>query len=67
LKSLFNSNNQEVRKNPIRPPLWHPPIELSDHEMTMDDSIDAAAFAVFIEKFLCSQLWARAVVVMLGG
>ena len=32
--------------------------------MTMDDSMDAAAFAVFIEKFLCPQLWAGAVVVM---
>jgi putative transposase len=32
--------------------------------MTMNDSRDAAAFAVFIEKFLCPQLWARAVVVM---
>ena len=30
----------------------------------MDDSMDAAAFAVFIEKFLCPQLWAEAVVVM---
>jgi putative transposase len=32
--------------------------------MTMDDSMDAAAFAVFIEKFLCPQLCAGAVVVM---
>ncbi len=32
--------------------------------MTMDDSMDAAAFAVFIEKFLCPQLWAGAVVVI---
>ncbi|MEG4213117.1 transposase [Microcoleus sp. S13_B4] len=32
--------------------------------MTMDDSMEAAAFAVFIEKFLCPQLWAGAVVVM---
>jgi putative transposase len=32
--------------------------------MTMNDSMDAAAFAVFIEKFLCPQLWAGAVVVM---
>jgi transposase len=29
--------------------------------MTMDDSLDTAAFAVFIEKFLCPQLWAVAV------
>jgi putative transposase len=31
--------------------------------MTIDDSINAAAFAVFIEKFLCPQLGAGAVVV----
>src|SRR4028119_2120554 len=32
--------------------------------MTMDDSMDGAAFAVFIEQFLCPQLWPGAVVVM---
>ena len=32
--------------------------------MTMNGSMDGRAFAVFIEKFLCPQLWARAVVVM---
>ncbi len=32
--------------------------------MTMDDSMDAAAFAVFIEKFLSPQLLVGAVVVM---
>jgi putative transposase len=32
--------------------------------MTMNDSMDGAAFAVFIEKFLCPQLWVGAVVVM---
>jgi putative transposase len=32
--------------------------------MTMNDSMDGAAFAVFIEKFLCPQLWPGAVVVM---
>jgi putative transposase len=30
----------------------------------MNGSMDGRAFAVFIEKFLCPQLWARAVVVM---
>jgi putative transposase len=30
----------------------------------MNDSMDGAAFAVFIEKFLCPELWAGAVVVM---
>jgi hypothetical protein len=32
--------------------------------MTMNDSMDAAAFAVFMEKFLCPKLWAGVVVVM---
>ena len=32
--------------------------------MTMNDSIDGAAFSVFIENFLCPQLWPGAVVVM---
>jgi hypothetical protein len=32
--------------------------------MTMNDSRDGAAFAVFIEKLLCPQLWAGAVVMM---
>jgi putative transposase len=32
--------------------------------MTRNDSLDGAAFAVFIEKFLCPQLWVGAVVVM---
>ena len=32
--------------------------------MAMKDSIDWQAFTVFIEKFLCPQLWAGAVVVM---
>ncbi|MEG4055195.1 MULTISPECIES: transposase [unclassified Microcoleus] len=32
--------------------------------MTMNDSMDGAAFAVFIEKFVCPELWAGAVVVM---
>ncbi|MEG5041130.1 MULTISPECIES: transposase [unclassified Microcoleus] len=32
--------------------------------MTMNDSMDEPAFAVFIEKFLCPQLWQEAVVVM---
>jgi hypothetical protein len=32
--------------------------------MTMNESMDGQAFAVFIEKFLCSQLWAGALIVM---
>ncbi|MGQ4650312.1 transposase [Lyngbya aestuarii] len=31
--------------------------------MTMNDSLDGAAFVVFIEQFLCPQLWPGAVVV----
>ncbi|MBD1812971.1 transposase [Microcoleus vaginatus DQ-U2] len=30
----------------------------------MNDSMEKAAFAVFIKKLLCPQLWAGAVVVM---
>jgi putative transposase len=32
--------------------------------MTLNDSMGGAAFSVFIEKFLCPQLWPGAVVVM---
>ena len=32
--------------------------------MTLNDSMDGAAFSVFIENFLCPQLWPGAVVVM---
>ncbi|HEY9302451.1 MAG TPA: transposase [Phormidium sp.] len=32
--------------------------------MTMNDSMGGSAFTVFIEKFLCPQLWPGAVVVM---
>ena len=32
--------------------------------MTMNDSMDGRAFAVFIEKFLCPELWKGGVVVM---
>jgi putative transposase len=32
--------------------------------MTMNDSMDGRAFAVFIEKILCPELWKGAVVVM---
>jgi len=32
--------------------------------MTMNDSMDGVAFAVFIEKLLCPQLWAGAVVLI---
>jgi transposase len=32
--------------------------------MTLDDSLNGAAFTVFIEHFLCPQLWPGAVVVM---
>ena len=32
--------------------------------MTMNDSMDSKAFAIFIEKFLLPQLWSGAVVIM---
>ncbi|MEG4816556.1 transposase [Microcoleus sp. K5-D4] len=32
--------------------------------MTIKDSMDGAAFALFIENFLCPELWSRALVVM---
>jgi len=32
--------------------------------MTMNESMDGQAFAVFIEKFLCPQLWVGAVIVI---
>jgi transposase len=32
--------------------------------MTMNDSMDGQAFAIFIQHFLCPQLWKGAVVVM---
>jgi len=32
--------------------------------MTIDDSMNCAAFAVFIKQFLSPQLWQRAVVIM---
>ncbi len=32
--------------------------------MTLNDSMDGAAFSVFIERCLCPQLWKGAVVVM---
>ena len=32
--------------------------------MTMNDAMDGQAFAIFIQHFLCPQLWAGAVVVM---
>jgi putative transposase len=32
--------------------------------ITMNESMDGQALAVFIEKFLCPQLWAGALIVM---
>ena len=32
--------------------------------MTMNDSMDGQAFAIFIQHFLCPKLWEGAVVVM---
>jgi hypothetical protein len=48
LKSLFNSNNQEEGKNFVRPPLWHPPIELSDPESLIIKRIKRAKLFTFL-------------------
>jgi hypothetical protein len=48
LKSLFNSNNQEEGKNFMRPPLWHPPIELSDPESLIIKRIKIAKLFTFL-------------------
>jgi hypothetical protein len=48
LRSLLNPNNQEEEKNPMRPPLWHPPIELSDHEALIIKRIKRAKLFTFL-------------------
>ncbi len=47
-RSLLNPNNQEKEKNPMRPPLWHPPIELSDHEALIIKRIKRAKLFTFL-------------------
>src|SRR4028118_2327223 len=48
VRSLLNSHHQEERKNPMRPPLWHPPIELSDHEELIIKRIKRAKLFRFL-------------------
>src|SRR4028118_1751146 len=48
LKSLLNSNNQEEGRNLMRPPLWHPPIELSDPESLIIKRIKRAKLFTFL-------------------
>ena len=48
LRSLLNSHHQEERKKPMRPPLWHPPIELSDHEALIIKRIKRAKLFTFL-------------------
>jgi hypothetical protein len=47
-KSLFNSNNQEEGRNLMRPPLWHPPIELSQREALIIKRIKRAKLFTFL-------------------
>jgi len=48
LRSLLNSHHQKERKNPMRPPLWHPPIELSNHEELIIKRIKRAKLFTFL-------------------
>jgi hypothetical protein len=48
LKSLLNSDNQEEGKNLMRPPLWHPPIELSEREALIIKRIKRAKLFTFL-------------------
>jgi len=48
LRSLLKPNNQEEEKKPMRPPLWHPPIELSDHEAWIIKRIKRAKLFTFL-------------------
>jgi hypothetical protein len=48
VRSLLNSHHQEERKNPMRPPLWHPPIELSDYEELIIKRIKRAKLFTFL-------------------
>src|SRR4028119_368197 len=48
LRSLLNSHNQEEGRNFMRPPLWHPPIELSDPESLIIKRIKRAKLFTFL-------------------
>jgi Transposase domain (DUF772)/Transposase DDE domain len=47
-RSLLNSHNQEEERNPMRPPLWHPPIELSEREALIIKRIKRAKLFTFL-------------------
>jgi hypothetical protein len=48
LRSLLNSDNQEEGRNLMRPPLWHPPIELSETEALIIKRIKRAKLFTFL-------------------
>jgi hypothetical protein len=48
VRSWLNPNNQKEEKNPMRPALWHPPIELSDQEALIVKGIKRAKLFTFL-------------------
>jgi hypothetical protein len=48
LRSWLNPNNQKEEKNPMRPHLWHPPIELSHQEALIIKRIKRAKLFTFL-------------------
>ena len=48
LRSLLNSHNHEEERNLMRPPLWHPPIELSEREALIIKRIKRAKLFTFL-------------------
>src|SRR4028118_630410 len=48
VRSLLNSHNQEEERNLMRPPLWHPPIELSEREALIIKRIKRAKLFTFL-------------------
>jgi len=48
LRSWLNPHNQKEEKTPMRPPLWHPPIELSDQEALIIKRIKRAKLLTFL-------------------
>jgi hypothetical protein len=48
LRNWLNPNNQKQEKNPMRPPLWHPPIELSNQEALIIKRIKRAKLFTFL-------------------
>jgi len=48
VRSLLNFHNQEEERNLMRPPLWHPPIELSEREALIIKRIKRAKLFTFL-------------------